>query len=150
VIHYTLVCGQAHPFDGWFPSSSGFEQQADAGLVECPVCGDTKITRGLMAPAVPRKGNSLPVAQAQSTPPVAVAGEKIPDQVRVVLQRLRAEVETHCDYVGDQFAEEARRIHNGDSDKRAIYGETTPEEAEALAEDGIEVAKIPWVPRADS
>jgi hypothetical protein len=58
-------------------------------------------------------------------------------------------VERNCDYVGDQFAEEARRIHAGDSEKRGIYGETTPEQAEALAEDGIAVARIPWVPRAD-
>ncbi len=62
---------------------------------------------------------------------------------------MRAEVEKRCDYVGDTFATEARRIHNGESDARGIYGEATPEEAERLADDGIEVARIPWVPRAD-
>ena len=66
-----------------------------------------------------------------------------------MLQKLRAEVEQNCDYVGDEFAAEARRIHNGEADARGIYGETTPEEAEALAEDGIEVSRVPWVPRAD-
>ncbi len=66
-----------------------------------------------------------------------------------MLQRMRAEVEKRCDYVGPGFAEEARRIHNGESEARGIYGEATPEEAERLADDGIEVASIPWVPRAD-
>ena len=89
--------------------------------------------------------------QAEPKPetPMAVAGEGVPDQVRAMLQKLRAEVERNCDYVGEGFAEEARRIHKGEADARGIYGEATPDEAEALAEEGIEVAKIPWVPRAD-
>ena len=73
----------------------------------------------------------------------------MPDQVRAMLQKIRAEVEKNCDYVGEKFADEARRIHRGESDKRGIYGETSPTEAEALAEEGIEVSRIPWVPRAD-
>ena len=73
----------------------------------------------------------------------------MPDHLRAMLQRVRAEIERTCDYVGAEFAEEARRIHNGASERRGIYGETTPDQAEALAEDGIEVARIPWVPRAD-
>ena len=75
---------------------------------------------------------------------------QIPDHVRALLQRLRAEVEKNCDYVGGEFAGEARRIHNGESEARGIYGETTPEQAEKLSEEGIEVAAIPWLPRADS
>lgn len=145
MIHYTLRCSEAHAFDGWFASGAGFDAQVARGLVECPVCGDTAVERGLMAPAVPKKANARP-AKSKS---VAVAGEKLPDHVRATLQRLRAEVEETCDYVGDRFAEEARRIHDGESAVRGIYGETTPEEAEALAEDGIAVARIPWVPRAD-
>jgi hypothetical protein len=74
----------------------------------------------------------------------------LPDQVRVALQRLRAEVEQKCTYVGGNFAEEARRMHEGEVPAKPIYGEATPAEAEALAEDGIDVARIPWVPRADS
>ena len=73
----------------------------------------------------------------------------MPAHMRAMLQRMRAEVEKHCDYVGPQFAEEARKMHRGESDKRGIYGETSSEQAEALAEEGIEVARIPWVPRAD-
>jgi hypothetical protein len=146
MIHYTLICSQAHEFDGWFASSAGFDAQAKRGLVECPVCGGNQVSRGLMAPALPKKGN----AKAETKPrSVAVTADKMPDHVRSALQKLRAEVESNCDYVGERFAEEARRIHNGESDKRGIYGEATPEQAEELAEDGIAVARIPWVPRAD-
>jgi hypothetical protein len=74
----------------------------------------------------------------------------IPDAMRAVLQKLRAEVERNCDYIGTDFADEARRIHKGEAAPRPIYGEATPEQAEILAEEGVEVARIPWVPRADS
>ena len=73
----------------------------------------------------------------------------MPAHMRAMLQRMRSEVEKHCDYVGPQFAEEARKIHRGESDKRGIYGEASPEQAEALADEGIEVSRIPWVPPAD-
>ena len=82
------------------------------------------------------------------SPPVAASGA-IPDRVRAMLQRVRAEVEKSCDYVGPQFAEEARKIHRGESERRGIYGEATPDQAESLADEGIEVARIPWVPRAE-
>jgi len=147
MIHYSLRCSQDHAFDGWFPGSAAFDSQAERGLLECPVCGDTSVERGLMAPAVPRKGNARKKKAPEQQ--VAVTPERLPDTVRAALQKLRAEVERHCDYVGPEFAEEARRIHNGEADLRGIYGEATPEEAEALAEDGIAVARIPWVPRAD-
>ena len=146
MIHYNLQCGQAHEFDGWFASAAAFDAQAAKGLVECPVCGSAEIRRGLMAPAVPKKGNAAKVKPPQT---VAVTPDRIPDHVRAALQRLRSEVERNADYVGGDFADEARRIHEGEQPPRAIYGETTPEQAEALAEDGIPVARIPWVPRAD-
>lgn len=159
MIHYQLRCAADHEFDGWFASSASFDAQAGSGLVECPTCGSGKVERALMTPSVPKKGRAprklrAPPAEApaQATPepaPMAVAGEGVPDHVRAMLQKLRAEVERNCDYVGAEFAEEARRIHKGESDARGIYGEATPDEAEALAEEGIEVAKIPWVPRAD-
>jgi hypothetical protein len=160
MIHYELRCGRSHAFDGWFRDSAAFEQQAAAGLLECPECGDAHVTRALMAPAVPRKGRrAAPPAVAERAaepapetvlPPVAVGGQRLPDQVRAVLQRLRTEVERNCDYVGPAFAEEARRIHRGESDRRGIYGETTPDQAEALADEGIDVSRIPWLPRSDA
>jgi hypothetical protein len=157
MIHYQVQCAQGHGFDGWFPDSAAFEAQTARGLVECPTCGNAKISRALMTPAVPKKGRALvampqapaSVADKPSETAVAVSGERMPDHIRAMLQRVRAEVEKNCDYVGERFADEARRIHRGESDARGIYGETTPEQAEALADEGIEVNRIPWVPRAD-
>ncbi len=157
MIHYQLRCRHAHEFDGWFKDSAAFELQAERGLVSCPECADTGVTRALMTPAVPRKARttspqavpaSPPPIPATPAPPKAAAGP-LPAQVFAVLQRMRAEVERNCDYVGEQFADEARKIHRGESERRGIYGESTPEQAEALADEGIEVSQIPWVPRAD-
>lgn len=167
MIHYQLRCGAAHEFDAWFRDSAAYEEQAAAGLLECPQCGERQVARALMAPAVPRKARAArtlpdrpqqqqstvpdPILRAPAGTPVpAPVADRMPDHLRAALQRLRAEVERRCDYVGPNFAEEARRIHNGESDARGIYGEATEEQAEALAEDGIEVSRIPWLPRADA
>lgn len=152
MIHYDLRCSQDHAFDGWFKDSTAFERLAKRGLVECPQCGDVKVERALMRPAVGRREAlpaPVPVRAPKPAGPPAVAGAGLPDHMRAMLQRMRAEVEKRCDYVGPQFAEEARKIHNGESDKRGIYGEASSEQAEALAEEGIEFSQIPWVPRAD-
>jgi hypothetical protein len=167
MIHYDLRCAEGHEFDGWFRSSTAFDQQAGAGLIDCPACGSKTVARALMAPrlnrgaAAPRneapphaalttKSVSTVAAQTDATPQAAAAGPPaLPDAVRAVLQRLRTEVEKHCDYVGDRFADEARAMHHGEQPHRPIYGETTPNEAERLADEGIEVSRIPWVPRAD-
>ena len=153
MIHYQLRCSRDHSFDGWFGDSAAFEKQAKLGLVECPECGDRAVERALMTPAVPKKGKqSVPAAPPGPAPtpaPAKAAAGPIPAQVFAMLQRMRAEVEKNCDYVGERFADEARKIHQGETDKRGIYGEATSEDAEALAEEGIEVSRIPWVPRAD-
>ena len=158
MIHYALRCGSEHAFDGWFRNSDTFQSQVEQGLIACPQCGDTAITRGLMAPAIPRKGASRAVepvptpalaSQPATPPPPAAAATGLPDQIRAVLQRIRAEVERTSDYVGPKFADEARRIHRGETEKRNIHGESTPEQAESLAEEGIEVTQIPWVKPAD-
>jgi hypothetical protein len=166
MIHYTLRCSQDHEFDGWFNDSAGFEKQAALGFVECPVCGDVKVTRALMAPAISTRPASAPQKEAPPPPAptpaprpaadaaprpsagAAVAGP-MPAHVRAMLARMRAEVEKNCDYVGPAFAEEARRMHRGESEKHGIYGETSPDEAEALEEEGIAFSRIPWVPPAD-
>jgi hypothetical protein len=150
MIHYQLNCAAGHEFDGWFAGSAAFEQQAEAGLITCPHCAGTSVTRALMAPAIPRKGGAVtPVAISEPVPAKQVSGA-MPDAVRAALTKLRQAIETHCDYVGLDFAEEARRIHQGDAEPRSIYGETSREEAEALADEGIEFARIPWVPPTDS
>lgn len=159
MIHYQLRCSCTHEFDGWFKSSASFEHQAGRALLSCPQCGGAEVTRALMAPRIggkskkPAEPVAAPTEQpAESASPdqgTAIAG-RMPDAVRAMLARLRAEVEARCDYVGGEFATEARRIHDGAAPARGIYGETTEDEAEALAEDGIGVSRIPWIPRADS
>jgi hypothetical protein len=157
MIHYQLRCSQAHGFDGWFKDSASFEKQAKRGLIECPECGGTDVERALMAPALTKR-NALPApVEAPSppaeTPPAAapakVAAGRLPAQMLAALQRMRAEVEKNCDYVGPDFADQARAMHRGEIEPKGIYGESTDEQAESLAEEGIAVAKIPWVPRAD-
>ncbi len=159
MIHYQLRCGAAHEFDAWFRDSAAFDDQATRGLLECPHCGERQISRALMTPAVPSKRRRTvqgpsPAAATEPGGETPAAPEPappaIPDHVRAVLQRLRGEVERRCEYVGDRFAAEARRIHEGESTRRGIYGEATPEQAEQLAEDGIDVTQIPWLPRADA
>ena len=174
MIHYQLRCSAEHGFDGWFRDSATFEQQAGAGLIACPECGIVAVHRALMAPALTRgrrvvdqagvdqaSVDQAGVDQAVTgpagggrgvTPPEPTGVAKavaVPDQVRAMLQKMRAEIERNCENVGDRFADEARAIHRGETDARGIYGETTPDQAEALADEGIEVARIPWVPRAD-
>jgi hypothetical protein len=158
MIHYQLRCGQAHGFDGWFKDSASFDRQAKRGLIECPECGGTDIERALMAPAVAKRDAvSAPVEAPPPQPrqaPVPVpekvaAAVRLPAQMVAALQRMRAEVEKNCDYVGPDFADQARAMHRGEVAPRGIYGETSDEQAESLAEEGINVAKIPWVPRAD-
>ena len=162
MIHYQLRCQAEHGFDGWFRDSDAFDTQAQAGLLSCPVCGGAKVSRALMAPAVGKKrerpaqvevpAESIPTPTTPvpaALPAQPLTGGALPDGLRAMLQRMRAEVEKRCEYVGGGFADEARRIHNGESAVRGIYGEATTEEAERLAEDGIETARIPWLPRAD-
>jgi hypothetical protein len=155
MIHYQLRCSHAHAFDGWFKDSASFEKQAKRGLIECPECGGTDVERALMAPALAKR-DSLPVraeapppAETPTAVPEKIAAGRLPAQMLAALQRIRAEVEKNCDYVGPSFADQARAMHRGEVEPKGIYGETTDEQAESLAEEGISVAKIPWVPRAD-
>jgi hypothetical protein len=153
MIHYALRCAGGHEFDGWFKSGASFDAQSAAGLLDCPVCASTTVQRALMAPSISARAappaepptKSAPVQDAAPTP----APPAIPDQMRAVLQRMRAEIEKNCEYVGPHFASEVRRMAERAEPARPIYGEATPDEAEALAEDGIDVARIPWVPRAE-
>jgi len=152
MIHYDLHCSQDHAFDGWFKDSAAFDRLAKRGLLECPHCGDSKVDRALMRPAVARRealAARIPAPQPPA-PSDAVAAGPMPAHMRAMLQRVRTEVEKNCDYVGPRFAEEARKMHRGESDKHGIYGETSPDQAEALAEEGIEFSRIPWVPPADA
>lgn len=166
MILYRLLCSHEHTFEAWFRDSAAYDTMAAGGAVECPVCGDTSVRKALMAPAIARHRNrpaAPPQPQAAAagapaevavstaappTPPAPPAGaERLAEVHRHVAEaigRIQKVVEEHCDYVGDRFAEEARRIHYGETDPRGIYGETTPDEAAELREEGVEFASIPW------
>jgi hypothetical protein len=170
MIHYQLRCDTDHAFDGWFKDSASFDRQCEMGLIACPLCNSVTVSRALMAPALGRgrrDTRNIPVADdtAQAPtpmasnravpaitapPPGAMAAKDLPDQLQSLLHRLRSEVEKTCDYVGKDFAEEARRIHYGESKARGIYGETTAAEAEALADEGVEFGVMPWLRRSDN
>ena len=100
-----------------------------------------------------RRPPAAPAPTAEATPQaqqqMAALARHMPKELREALLKVRAEVEKNCEHVGDKFAEEARKIHYGESDKRGIYGETSDEEAEALADEGIEFGRLPWIPRGN-
>ena len=161
MILYRLRCSKGHEFESWFKDSKTYERQEKKSVIGCAVCGDGKVKRAIMAPRIGKKGKAEAevTAPAESTAPapvpkpaqqqMAALARKMPKELREALLKVRAEVEKNCEPVGERFAEEARKIHYGESDKRGIYGETTDEEAEALAEEGIEFGRLPWIPRGN-
>ncbi len=154
MIRFSLRCQNNHEFESWFKDGAAHDRMAAASMIECPVCGDTHVTKALMAPAIPKKRAMKIRPEAAPTPETSpeaprLAAGPMPAQIVALLQRMRHEVEKRCDYVGQNFAKEARRIHEGEVEPRGIYGEASEADTEALREDGIDVARLPWVPRAD-
>jgi hypothetical protein len=135
MIKYALRCDRTHEFEGWFGSSVDYDDQAARGLVECPVCGSTGVSKQIMAPAV--AGTK---AQRSDDP---VVDPKMREMMMTAMGEVRRHVEENFDYVGDAFAKEARAIHEGKSEERGIYGEASPAEVKALVEDGVKVAPLP-------
>lgn len=135
MIKYALRCDRTHEFEGWFGSSADYDDQAARGLVECPVCGSTGVSKQIMAPAV--AGTK---AQRSAEPAV---DPKMREMMMTAMGEVRRHVEENFDYVGDAFAKEARAIHEGKSEERGIYGEASPTEVKALVEDGVKVAPLP-------
>ena len=133
-----LQCPDGHRFEGWFASVDDFESQLSRKLVECPMCGATHVTR---LPSAPR----LNLSGASETPPASPREQAI--QLQAHAMRVIREVLEKTENVGDRFAEEARRIHYNEAPARSIRGVTTPEDARALVEEGIEVMPLP-VPAA--
>jgi hypothetical protein len=137
VIRFSLICEHDHEFEAWFRSNDDFDTQNKRGFVECPSCGSKKVGKALMAPAVStgrnREKMALAMGQAQK-------------EAMARLKALSEKMRENADYVGDKFAEEARKIHFGETDPRGIYGEATAEEARSLAEDGVDFMPIPVFP----
>jgi hypothetical protein len=140
MIRYALLCDAGHAFESWFRDGGAFEAQAQRGLLACPQCGSDKIKKQIMAPAVAVRETASAKAQ-----PVAMLGEG-EAQMRAALRALHQHLRQNADDVGAGFAEEARKIHYGETDARAIYGQTSADEARALGEEGIEVLPVPILP----
>lgn len=152
MIRYSLRCERGHDFESWFQSSSAYDSQHKRGLVACPICESTKVDKAIMAPRIARKGKSksapepvaaAPVEDTASTSLVMAPQER---ELLAKLRELRDHVLKNADDVGKKFPEEARKMHYGDIEQRAIYGEATAEEARSLVDEGIEVAALPVLP----
>jgi hypothetical protein len=144
MIHYDLICEDGHEFDGWFSNSAAFEEQSLHGLVTCVHCGSTRIEKQLMAPGIPVKGNRK--KEPAEKPMLAATVDPRQQKIVQIMRELRKAVEENAEYVGDKFAEEARKIHYEETEKRGIYGETTQQDAEELIEEGIEIHPLPILP----
>jgi len=129
MIRYDLRCANGDEFEAWFGSIAEYDRQAAAGLVECPHCGSKHVEKAPMAPAVVT-GRAKEARKER-----AVAME--------MAAKVREHIKDNFDYVGDSFADEARKMHSGESEERAIWGEATPEQARELAEEGIPAAPLP-------
>ncbi|HXQ53818.1 MAG TPA: DUF1178 family protein [Stellaceae bacterium] len=157
MILFKLKCSAEHEFDGWFRDNAAYDRQHARGEIACPECGDEAVEKAPMAPRLGRSRSDRGERQAEQrteaapAPPASpAAAPRNPAELRRALQELRKQVETNCDNVGPRFAEEARRMHRGEAPSRGIYGDATPAESQKLAEEGIEVACIPWVPPNDA
>jgi len=172
MISFNLSCENGHSFEGWFSSSADYDDQHARGFVTCPVCNSSAVSKALMTPNVSAKSNQR---QSGAIPSSDIVKDNVappqpaPNQAQNVMQQVAAQmtpqmqeamgealaemrkfqktVETNCDDVGDGFAEEARKIHYGEAKPRGIYGRTTDQEAEDLVEEGIEITKMPWLPK---
>jgi hypothetical protein len=141
VIKFTLRCAADHEFEGWFRDNASFEEQAAKGVLTCPVCGDAKVAKSIMAPSI-RTSESAQAARAEQRARMAT-----------LMQQLKAaheHVEKNFENVGERFAEEARAIHYGEKEKRDIFGQTTAEEAKSLHDEGVTFSFLPPLPKVDA
>jgi len=153
MIAYDLCCEKDHRFEAWFKDAASYTRQSKRKLLNCAVCGSSKIRKALSAPAL--SGTRSQNRAATTTDNMGASYANHPDAQRSAellrqLAELRRHIEANADDVGDDFAEEARKIHYGEVEQRNIYGQASEAEASALAEEGVEFARIPWVRRTDS
>lgn len=146
MIVYDLSCDDGHRFEGWFGSSEDYAGQRARGLVSCPQCGSDAVGKAPMAPAVPRKGNRA-AAAAEAPTKQPMARGPMPPEVAEALGKLaeaQARALTNSKWVGDAFAEQTRAMHYGERDPETIHGQASVEDAQALFEEGIPVAPLPF------
>ncbi len=138
MILFDLRCAKDHEYEAWFRDGASFDAQSAAGEITCPVCGGADVEKAPMAPRLAKRKN------ADTSP----AGED--GMALQVLKELHRHVRENCDDVGNQFAEEARKIHYGEAEKRGIYGEASKAEAKELTEEGVVIHQLPNLPRQDA
>jgi hypothetical protein len=169
MIRYTLRCECGHAFESWFQDSASYDKQAKRGLVSCPACDSVKVEKSIMAPQIPRKGRTAEQRAGEEKVQRAVARKKkteaaavpatgaaasspeplvmAPDtEFRAKLKELRDHIKANADNVGDQFPEQARKMHYGEIEHRPIYGDASPTEAKALIDEGVDVLPLPVLP----
>jgi hypothetical protein len=160
MIRYALTCEKGHGFESWFPDSASFDAQVKRRLVTCPVCDSVKIEKAIMSPNIARKDREIMAETAESeanAPVSAAAPASAPAQpvvllsdeavaLRAMLRAFRKHVVENADDVGKGFAEEALKIHHGEADHRAIYGEATLDDARMLEEEGVAFSPLPVLP----
>lgn len=140
MIKYTLKCESNHSFDSWFQSADAFDKLLAAKMVTCAVCGALGVEKAIMAPRVTASRSKA--AEPQDTPHGILSEPASPAEQ--ALAEMRKQVEDNAEDVGDNFAKEARAIHDGDKPQRSIIGQAKPDEAKALIEDGVPVLPLPW------
>ncbi|HZL62037.1 MAG TPA: DUF1178 family protein [Pseudolabrys sp.] len=151
MIRYALACDKGHEFESWFQNSAAYDKQIKRKLIACPHCGSPKVEKAIMAP---RLASSRKRAAPAEPPVAAPTPEKSPvamispqeQELRSKLKELREHLTKNADHVGPKFPEEARKMHYGETEHRSIYGEASPDEAKALAEEGIEFHPLPILP----
>ena len=157
MIHYALACSKGHSFESWFQNSAAYDKQAKRGLVACPMCGDVRVEKALMAPKLSgtKKRGRAPLPMPSGEPPPAPAAEATTpvamispqeQEFRTKLKELRDHLTKNADNVGPKFPEEARKMHYGEIEHRSIYGQASPQEAKALHEEGVEFHPLPVLP----
>jgi hypothetical protein len=147
MILYQLRCRKSHDFEAWFLNSDTYERQAASGDVTCPYCGTTHVEKAPMAPRIVSSspGESTAVAPAEGA--AEVRAKEVAAKILAAVEGVREHVEANAEYVGDEFADEARRIKSGEAEERDIYGEASKAEADKLDEEGISVFRLPFLRR---
>jgi len=150
-----LRCANGHGFEGWFGSDDDYMDQNGRGLIECPLCADKVIARMPSAPRLNLSGAREPAASPAASPASRSASQTAaqtssqavvavqPADMQAAFMKAVREMMDRTEDVGTRFAEEARRIHYGETPERGIRGKATPEEREALSEEGIETFALP-------
>jgi hypothetical protein len=151
MIVYDLACDKGHTFEAWFKDSATYDRQEKKKQLSCAICGSSRVRKAPMAPRIGSgKGKDVDSAGAVQSSYANDPEMKKAAALMKELAELRRHVEKNADYVGTKFADEARKMHYGEKARRSIYGEATNKEAKELTDEGIEFARIPWMPRHDS